>query len=69
MMKKIVLAVAVVAMACAFGSCSKTCTCKTYSGGQLMQTKEDVELTGNAKKCSDLSQIVLADPKTGIECE
>ena len=68
-MKKILVVFAVVAMAFSFGSCKKTCTCKTYSGGQLVQTKEDVELSGSAKKCSDLSTIVLANPKTGIECE
>ncbi|MBP5540520.1 MAG: hypothetical protein J6X88_02615 [Bacteroidales bacterium] len=68
-MKKLILAFAVVAMAGAFSSCSKTCTCKTYAGGQLVRTDEDVELSGSAKKCSDLSQISLANPKTGIECE
>ncbi len=68
-MKKLILAFAVVAMAGAFSSCSKTCTCKTYAGGQLVRTDKDVELSGSAKKCSDLSQISLANPKTGIECE
>ena len=68
-MKKLILAFAVVAMAGAFSSCSKTCTCKTYAGGQLVRTDEDVELSGSAKKCSDLSQISLANHKTGIECE
>ena len=68
-MKKLILAFAVVALAGAFCSCSKTCTCKTYSGGMLMTTNDEVELSGSAKKCSDLSQIVLEDPKTGIECE
>lgn len=68
-MKKLILVFAVVAMVAAFSSCSKTCTCKTYAGGQLMRTDENIELSGSAKKCSDLTQISLANPKTGIECE
>ena len=68
-MKKILLAAAVVATVACFSSCKKTCTCKTYAGGQLMRTDQEVELSGSAKKCSDLNQITLANPKTGVECE
>lgn len=70
-MKKVVLALAAVAVVACFSltSCNKKCTCKTYAAGVVVQTTEDVELDRDTyKKCSDLNTIVLADPKTGMEC-
>ena len=54
-MKKIVLALAVVAMAAGFVSCNKKCTCKTWAAGQVVSTQEDVEVDG---KCADQNKIV-----------
>ena len=69
-MKKIVLAIAVVALAAGFVSCNKKCTCKTYAAGVGVETTEDVELDKDTyKKCSDMNNIVVANPKTGKECE
>lgn len=65
-MKKIVLAIAVVALTAGFVSCNKKCTCKTYVGGVVTATQEDVETDG---KCADLNNIVATNPTTGVECE
>ncbi|MBR6048542.1 MAG: hypothetical protein IKP83_00070 [Bacteroidales bacterium] len=65
-MKKIVLAIAVIALAAGFVSCNKKCTCKTYANGVVISTQEDVEVDG---KCADMNNIVIANPKTGVECE
>ena len=69
-MKKVVLALAVIATVAMFGSCKKTCTCKTYLAGELQSTTEDVELSGDYKKCADMNTIITIDGnKTGMECE
>lgn len=69
-MKKVVLALAVIATVACLSSCNKTCTCKTYAAGVVMNTQEDVELDNDTyKKCSDMNAIIVADPKTGLECE
>jgi hypothetical protein len=69
-MKKIVLAIAAVAVVACFASCNKKCTCKTYAAGVVVETTEDVELDKDTyKKCSDMNNIVVANPKTGMECE
>lgn len=68
-MKKVFLALAVVATVAMFSSCNKTCTCKTYTLGEVTATTEDVEL-GDYDKCSDMTYIVgEGDLKTGVECE
>ena len=41
-MKKIVLAIAVIAVVACFSSCNKKCTCKTYANGVVVRTDEDV---------------------------
>jgi hypothetical protein len=66
-MKKIVLAIAVIALAAGFVSCNKKCTCKTYANGVVISTQEDVEI--DEGKCADMNSIVIANPKTGLECE
>ena len=70
-MKKIVLGLAAIAMVALFTtSCNKKCTCKTYAAGVVVTTTEDVELDKDSyKKCSDMNAIIIADPKTGLECE
>lgn len=50
-MKKLFLAMGVVAMLAGLSSCSKNCVCKQYMNGELMQTTT-VEGKG---KCSDLN--------------
>ena len=60
-MKKAMLSLAVVALVAAMASCSKTCTCKSYINGQLVETNPEVEL-GDYKNCSDMnSGINLGD--------
>lgn len=66
-MKKIVLALAVIATVACFSSCNKKCTCKTYVAGVVTLTEEDVEVDKD-KKCKDYTAIITEDPKTGIEC-
>lgn len=69
-MKKIVLALAAVAMVACMASCNKHCTCKTYAAGVVVNTQEDVELDKDTyKKCSDMTVLAIASPKTGVECE
>lgn len=69
-MKKVLLALAAIAVVACFSSCNKHCTCKTYLAGVVTQTTEDVELDKDTyKKCSDMTAIAVADPKTGVECE
>lgn len=53
-MKKVMLSLAVVALVAAMASCSKTCTCKSYMNGQLVETNPEVEL-GDYKNCSDMN--------------
>ena len=70
-MKKVVLALAAVAVVACFSltSCNKKCTCKTYVMG-VVATTEEVELDKDSyKKCSDMNTIVnVGDKKNGIEC-
>lgn len=71
-MKKIVLALAAIAMVAMFTvSCNKTCTCKTYAAGVVVTTHEDVELDKDSyKKCSDMNTVVtVAEKKNGLECK
>lgn len=69
-MKKIVLAIAAVAMVASFASCNKKCTCKTYLNGVVVSTSEDVELDKDSyKKCSDMNSITtINNKKNGLEC-
>ena len=70
-MKKIVLALAVIATVACFSSCNKKCTCKTYLMGVVQSTTEDVELDKDSyKKCSDMNSITTIDgKKNGLECQ
>ncbi len=69
-MKKVLLTLAAIATVACFSSCNKHCTCKTYAAGVVVSTEEDVELDKDTyKKCSEMNKIVVADPKTGVECE
>ena len=63
------LTLAVVAFVAAMASCSKTCTCKTYAGGQVVSTQEDVDL-GEYDSCEKMSLVMgSGSTKTGTECE
>ncbi len=68
-MKKIFLAVAVVAFAASLASCTKTCTCTNYVAG-MSGEPEEVELAEGAKSCADMtSGASVAGVKTGRFCE
>lgn len=70
-MKKVVLALAVIATVACFSSCNKTCTCKTYAAGVVMKTVEGDLDKDTYKKCSDMNTVadIAGVGKTGIECE
>ncbi len=55
-MKKVVLALGVIAMMGAFCSCKKTCSC-TMSVAGISQTTEVNMKDYNVKKCSELTKI------------
>ncbi len=66
-MKKIVLALAVIATVACFSSCNKKCECKTYLDGAVVTTNEmEVE---SGKKCKDYTALLTEDPKNGVECK
>ena len=68
-MKKVVLALAVIATVACFSSCKKTCTCKTIANGTVVSTEEGVE-KGDAKLCKDLNKSITVAGVTGsYECE
>ncbi len=70
-MKKVLLAIAVVATVVCFSSCKKTCTCTTYTAGAVVTTSE-VNLSNydGVKKCSELPLNNYSNAiKTGIKCE
>lgn len=54
-MKKVMLTLAVVAFVASLASCSKTCTCKSYMNGQLVQTQPEVELEDGYSSCADMN--------------
>lgn len=71
-MKKIVLALAVIATVACFSSCTKMCTCKTYVFGNVQENlTEEIELnTEKFSKCSEMNTVVtVAGIKNGVECE
>ncbi|HOS17236.1 MAG TPA: hypothetical protein PKX15_09535 [Bacteroidales bacterium] len=68
-MKKLVLIVAATLAVVSFSACKKTCTCTPYALG-VAGTAEEVELTKDFDKCSDMSTIVEYEgEKTGLECK
>lgn len=74
-MKKIVLAIAAIAMVGCFASCKKTCTCTTYAAG-IADVTSEVDLAdlqendSSIKKCSDVNTVVtVAGVKVGRECK
>lgn len=75
-MKKLLCAVAALAMVAAFTSCNKKCTCKTYpSTVSVTMSLKDVQSTYasygiDIKKCSDMSAVAEVNgTKTGVECK
>ena len=73
-MKKVFLALAVIATVACFSSCNKTCTCKTYVAG--VATESEVSLDDlkkdneNIKKCSDVNTVVeVMGVQAGMVCE
>ena len=68
-MKKVVLALAAIAVVACFSltSCNKKCECKTYAAG-IVATTSEIEVE-SGKKCKDYTRLVTEDPKTGVECK
>ena len=69
-MKKVILAIAAIAVVVCFSftSCKKTCTCKSYLDGEVVSTREDVDPQG--KKCSEFGEVIESNgKKTGLECK
>lgn len=69
-MKKVVLALAVIATVACFSSCSKNCSCKVWLNGNVQSTYEvSKDKLPEGKKCKDLSTVVeINNKKTGNEC-
>lgn len=72
-MKKVLVALAIIAVAGAFASCSKVCQCKTYVAGAV-STEYEVDLddydSDDIKKCKDLNTVVeVGGLKVGNECK
>lgn len=69
-MKKVVLALAVMATVACFSSCSKNCTCTEWLNGEKKGTKEiSKDKLKEGQKCSDLSTIIEYNgKKNGFEC-
>lgn len=73
-MKKVLLALAVVATVACFSSCNKKCTCLVYAAG--VSTEEEFTLdelndqfNTDYKKCSDLNTVVeVMGVKAGTDC-
>lgn len=69
-MKKLFLALAVVAFMASFSSCTKMCTCTTYLAGQATGSPQEIELDSHYKNCADMSTVIdMGIGKTGMECE
>lgn len=67
-MKKVLVAVALIATVGVFSSCNKECKCTTYVAGEEISTA--VVDNNSDKKCKDLSTVVEAGgKKSGIECK
>ncbi|MCR5423890.1 MAG: hypothetical protein K6E93_03895 [Bacteroidales bacterium] len=67
-MRKVIVAMAVVAMAAAFTSCSKQCNCYQYVDGNLTNTIEDFEVP-SGHKCKDMTMwMQTGEHRTGTEC-
>ncbi|MBQ2574562.1 MAG: hypothetical protein IKO34_03255 [Bacteroidales bacterium] len=72
-MKKLLVVLAAAGLLFAMSSCDKTCTCKSFLGGNVV-TESEVELdkdNTNIKKCSDMNTYVTDNNgnKTGLECK
>ncbi len=68
-MKKVFLALAVVAFVASLASCTKTCNCATYVGG-LATEAEEVELAEGAESCAEMTTgVSAAGVKVGYFCE
>jgi hypothetical protein len=70
-MKKVLLALAVIETVACFSSCKKTCSCTTYAAGAVVSTTEvDLSKYEGVKKCSDLPlNNYITAAQTGIKCE
>lgn len=69
-MKKVVLALAVVAAVANLSSCSKSCTCTTYIEGEIFSiTQVSADNLKVGMKCKDLTDITITNnKKSGREC-
>ena len=71
-MKKVLLAIATVAVVFAMSSCDKKCTCKQYLNGSVVDEQEYTIDKDSDKRCSDYATTALvgeAGHETGWECK
>ena len=69
-MKKVMLSLAALAMVVCFGSCKKTCNCKTYDPTGKVINEEEVDLADGKDNCADMSTgLTMGEVKTGLFCE
>ena len=68
-MKKVFLALAVVAFVASLASCNKTCTCAAWLNGSQVGNAQEFELQDGS--CEDLAQHmpISTEPKNGVFCE
>ena len=59
-MKKVMIAIAVVAIAASFGSCKKTCECTYKVGAIETHTLVSLDDYEDANSCKDLTSINIA---------
>jgi len=73
-MKKIVLALAVIATVACFSSCNKKCNCKVFAGGTYTETEFSLDELNekynlDIKKCSDMNNVAeIGGVKMGTDC-
>ena len=73
-MKKVLLALAVVATVACFSSCNKKCNCKVYVNGISSEQELSIDELNekynlDIKKCSDMNNVVeVGGVKMGTDC-
>ena len=57
-MKKVILAIGVIALMGCFASCKKTCNCKTYDATGKVVNEQEVDLADGKDTCADMTTAV-----------
>jgi len=66
-MKKVFMAIALIATVACFTSCAKTCKCKYYVNGTV-ERETETELSDSFTK-DDCNKITAMVGSTGVECK